>query len=111
MITAIFILFCYLWIFWGLYVLVMGVYRAYLDKRLTKITIALSFPFLILGIIVDVLANIFVASIIFLEPPKEFLVTMRLQRYNKQNLGWRTSLSTWICDNLLDVFDPTGSHC
>lgn len=111
MIATVFAIFVYLWFSWALYVLIMGIYRAHLDKRLNKVTILLSLPFIALGYILDVLANIFVASILFLELPKELYVTTRLQRYKKQNLGWRTQLSSWICINLLDVFDPTGSHC
>lgn len=111
MITAVFVVLCYFWFSWALYILIMGIYRAHLDKRLTKVTIALSLPFIALGYILDVVANIFVASVVFLELPKELYVTSRLQRYKKQDLGWRTRLSNWICSNLLDVFDPTGSHC
>lgn len=111
MIAAVFGILCYLWVFWGLYVLIMGVYRAHLAGRLTKTTLVLSLPFLALGYLVDIIANIAIASIVFFELPKEFLVTTRLQRYNRTGTGWRKSLATWICDNLLDVFDPTGSHC
>lgn len=111
MIAAVFGILSYCWISWGLYVLIMGVYRAHLAKRLNWATILLSLPFLALGYILDVLANIFIASILFLEVPREWFVTTRLQRYNAQKSNWRSKLSKWICDNLLDVFDPTGSHC
>lgn len=39
----------WLWVFWYLYVLVMGLYRAYLDKRLTKFTLVMAAPALFLG--------------------------------------------------------------
>jgi hypothetical protein len=104
----------FLWVFWGLYVLVMGIYRAHLAKRLTPVTTALSLPFVLLGYAMDVLTNITVASLVFLEPPREFLVTTRLQRHIASTYargGWRKRLATWVCDHLLDVFDPTGDHC
>ncbi len=38
----------FLWAFWAMYVLVMGIYRAHLAKRLTPVTLALSLPFVAL---------------------------------------------------------------
>lgn len=101
----------YLWLFWGVYVLVMGIYRAHMQDRLTKITLVLSIPFILLGYIMDVLANIFIATIIFLELPREWLVTARLIRHRDKSKGWRSKLSAFICEHILDVFDPKGSHC
>ena len=60
----------FLWAFWGMYVLVMGIYRAHLAKRLTPVTLALSLPFVVLGYVMDVLANVTVASAVFVEPPR-----------------------------------------
>ena len=101
----------FLWIFWGFYVLVMGIYRAHLDKRLTPVTRVLSAPFVVVGAVFDVVANITIASIIFLEFPRELLVTARLKRHIRSGTGWRHKLSTYVCDHVLDVFDPTGNHC
>lgn len=39
----------FLWAFWAMYVLVMGIYRAHLAKRMTPVTLALSLPFVALG--------------------------------------------------------------
>lgn len=102
----------FLWVFWGLYVLVMGLYRAHLDHRLTPVTTVLGLPFVVVGFVVDVLANITLASIAFFEVPREWLVTDRLQRHIRTpTSAWRTRLASWICDHLLDVFDPSGDHC
>ncbi len=101
----------YLWAFWALYVLVMGLYRANLDGRLVGLNKLLGFPFLIIGAVVDVLANITIASIVFMEPPKEWLVTTRLQRYMTYRRGYRKTLALYICDHILDPFDPRGNHC
>jgi hypothetical protein len=91
----------------------MGIYRAYLDKRLNKLTLCLSLPFVAVGVALDVLANFFVATFVFLELPNEWLVTSRLVRLQKGNAigNWRRTYADWICYNLLDVFDPTGFHC
>lgn len=99
------------WLLWALYVMVMGVYRAHLSRRLSATAKILAAPWVVLGFAVDVLVNITFASVMFLEPPKELLVTTRLQRHASASHGWQRDLATWICSHLLDVFDPTGNHC
>ena len=100
------------WLLWALYILVMGIYRAHLDKRLTRLTYALAMPWVALGFALDVVVNVTVASLLFLEPPWELLVTSRLKRHIAASAGgWRHRLAVFICDHLLDVFDPTGNHC
>lgn len=101
----------YLWCFWYLYVLVMGFYRAHLARKMTGITYLLALPALCVGYVVDALANIVFATIVFQEWPREMLVTSRLTRYINGESGWRRDLAQGICDALLDIFDPTGSHC
>lgn len=101
----------YLWAFWMIYILVMGLYRAYLDKRLSKLMIVLVSPVLLLGLLFDVLANVTVATILFWEFPKEALVTTRLSRYIKTDTTWRRRHSKWVCTKLLDPFDPSNNHC
>lgn len=61
-----------------------------------------------IGVILDVLLNWIVGSILFLEIPREFLLTERLQRH-KKGKGWRYKLAYWLCENLLNPFDP--GHC
>lgn len=102
----------YLWLFWCAYVLVMGLYRAHLARRMSRVTYVLAAPALLVGVLMDVLANIVIASVVFLEPPREWLVTQRLQRHITQDMGtWRGYLAAWVCTHLLDVFDPSGDHC
>lgn len=100
----------FLWLFWGAYVLVMGIYRAHLANRLTWVTYCLGGLYVVIGIVMDVAANLLIASIVFWERPHEWLVTTRLIRLKKSN-EWRGKLARWVCANLLDVFDPVGTHC
>jgi hypothetical protein len=111
MLYALVLLLAYLWLLWGVYVLVMGLYRAHLQERLTNVTLVLGLPFIVLGYLMDILANIFIATIVFVELPKEWLVTTRLIRHQNESWGWRAKLSFYICEHLLDVFDPKGNHC
>jgi hypothetical protein len=101
------------YIFWCLYIAVMGCYRAHLDGRLEGITKILAYPLVLVGIIVDVVFQYTVACIVFRDLPRrnEYLVTARLQRYVAKNSGWRSVWAMWICTNLLDMFDPAGDHC
>lgn len=107
----------YLYAFYAFYIIVMGVWRAKLSGRLswakTPYTYALCLPFVVIGLLMDVVAQYTIACLIFLDIPKpgEHLVTDRLQRYVAQRYGWRCRWAHWVCDNLLDIFDPTGEHC
>lgn len=100
------------WLLWAMYVMVMGIYRAHLDKRLTTTTKILAAPWVVIGYGLDVIVNLTIASLVFWEPPWELLVTSRLKRHiDAAAGGWRHRLAVWICDRLLDPFDPTGHHC
>lgn len=100
-----------LWLLWALYVFVMGVYRLHLKKELKGINFVLAWPIVIVGVILDAVINITLASIIFLDIPREWLTTARLHRYIENEAGWRTKIAKYICDNILDIFDPKGNHC
>ena len=101
----------FLWLFWGFYVQVMGLYRVYLRKELKGLNAVLALPYVIVGLLLDVFANVFLGTFVFLELPKEFLVTSRLQRYKTYKRGYKLRMATLICEGMLDVFDPTGDHC
>lgn len=101
----------WVWGFWALYVLVMGLYRAKLDGRLTGVALWLGWPWYAFGWAVDLLSNIFLATVLFVDPPRELMVTIRFQRYMRGPDGWRKVVASWVCTNLLDYFDPTGKHC
>lgn len=103
--------FLYLYVFWCLYIAIMGIYRAHLDKRLTGAAKWLAYPLVAIGLVIDVLANIFLATTVFLELPQEWLVTQRLSRLINSKASWRTTLADFICTRVLDPFDPTGKHC
>lgn len=114
-----------LWCFWALFVVMMGMYRAYLAKRLGPVLLVLGGPFVVVGLFLDFLAQMLVAPFVFRELPPvrvvrflrwegymvEPLVTHRLRRHMAGPAGWRRDRAEWICNNMLDPIDPTGSHC
>ena len=72
---------------------------------------------LIIGAPIYLFLNIVVATIIFVDLPRELQFTKRCQRYIKGETGWfeitrkwRKKAATYICRVLLDPFDE-GSHC
>jgi len=94
---------------WLLFLAVMNLRRAYEDKRLSRPAIALGLPILVAGFLLDVLVNLTLASIVFLDLPREWTTSERLARYLPQP-GWRSVAAAWVATNLLDPFDPSGSH-
>lgn len=98
---------------WYVYVLVMGLYRAHLMGRLYGLAKVLAYPAVAVGWLLDWLANVLIATVIFGEVPRAWneLVTDRLSRYVKGPMGYRRTRALWVCTHLLDVFDPTGTHC
>ena len=105
----------FLLLFFYLYILVMGIYRAYLNKKFAgrPFVFSLCIPAILLGLIVDFTANITYATIVFLELPRECLVTTRLSRimYDPNESVERIQLATFICHSMLDIFDPSEDHC
>lgn len=103
----------FLWVFFYLYVLVMAFYRLHLGGKLHGVLRVAAYPTVVIGYLVDLLANWTFAALAFQELPCHplELVTDRLQRYmgepGTRNHRW----ATWLCTNLLDPLDPTGAHC
>jgi len=91
----------------------MGIYRAHLDNRLSNFLLVICAPAVILGVIFDVVANLTIASVVFRKLPREWLVTTRLKKIQDNPLEHvhNKALAKYICENMLDIFDPTGNHC
>jgi hypothetical protein len=100
-----------LWVFWCLYIFMMGIYRAFLQRRLKGLSLVMSSPVLAVAFVLDFLAQMTVFSVLFLDHPRDWLVTNRLRRYMAGPDGWRKRLADYLCHHLLDPFDPTGGHC
>ena len=100
------------YVFWLLYLGACALYRAKKEKVLSKSALVISLPIILSVVIIDFLMNYSLFTLFFWELPKEALVTDRLTRHIKEiNPSWRKTLATWICNNLLNPFDPSGTHC
>lgn len=95
-----------LWIF---YLAVMNLKRARDVGRLYGPAVAPGVFSLVLGYFLDFVVNVFVFSVILLEPPRETTVTARLKRHAAKNT-WRGAVARWFAANFLDPFDPSGRH-
>lgn len=99
-----------LYALWLFYLAVMNLKRARNDGTLTKVAYVMGLPMLILGLALDCLVNLTVMTVLFLELPRETLVTGRLQRHARNGTGWRQKLAIWFAVHTTDAFDPSGPH-
>ncbi|WP_170860403.1 hypothetical protein [Duganella sp. CF458] len=95
---------------WVLYLAVMNLQRARDAGTLSPTARFLGTVLLYIGLVADFLVNVAPVSVLFLEPPREYLVTQRLTRHANTVGGWRKRLALWFAKNLLDPFDPSGQH-
>lgn len=108
MLMWVLIAFVFTYYTWGMYLAAMTLIRA--KETLSMTSKVFAYPFVFYGVVVDFLFNAVIGSAIFLEPPKEWLFTARVSRWNDDD-GWRGATARWICMHLLDPFDPDGTHC
>jgi hypothetical protein len=97
-----------LWIF---YLALMNLDRAKGNGTLTSTALYLGYPLLGVGYALDIFLNLTVCTILFLEVPRELTVTSRLSRHILDQTGYRKLVALWMCTNLLNTFDPSGTHC
>lgn len=100
-----------MWVFWCGYVFTMGLYRAKLQGRLKGLSLVLASPVVAVAFTLDFVAQMTVFTVVFMDPPRHWLVTNRLRAYMRGPDGWRRQWADRLCHHLLDPFDPTGSHC
>jgi hypothetical protein len=103
---------------WVLYLACMNLKRAKDADRIPRVGYWFGYPVLLVGLAADFFYNVILATVLFGELPQEWLLTGRLQRYLRDpdaGQAWwlysRKTVARWLCDNLLDPFDPSGNHC
>jgi len=96
-------------VLWVLYLASMNIFAN--RASIKPVILWLAAGVVIAALVVDVLVNITIGTILFLEWPREWLLSQRLKRYHMQAFNWRFTIAAWICENLLNPFDPNKSHC
>lgn len=99
----------FLWEVWTRYLAIMSLYRAERAGTLPKSSRIAGMPLLAYGYFIDFVGNMLVC-ILFLDLPRELLITSRLQRYVDGPDGRRRRMAIWFAEHLLDPFDPKGHH-
>lgn len=97
---------------WVQYLAVMHLEAARDAGKLPDATLPYAKAVLYFGLFWDFSYNIIFATIIFLDFPREWVVTSRLERYKygSGTAAWRLKLTNWFASVLLDPFDPSGLH-
>lgn len=101
---------------WLQYLAIMNLQRARDSATLPAMAYRIALPILYFGLLCDFLLNVIWGTAMFLDPPHEWLLTSRLERYKfgrgdvPAQTGWRLSLTDWLAAVLLDPFDPKGQH-
>lgn len=98
------------WLLFVFYAAVMALKRVRDAGAMTWPLVVLGYPALYVGLLLDVLVNFTGCTLLFLELPREWLVTQRLSRHIKGS-GRRAAIARWVCSRLLDDLDPSGCHC
>jgi hypothetical protein len=94
--------------FYVLYIAAINIYRDW--DSLTPWVQAFAFAPVVVMLIVDMAMQVTLFTLLFLDLPKEGLVTQRLTRYRKGPDGWRKTVAVAICEHMLNPFDVKG-HC
>lgn len=97
------------YLLWVHYVAVMRLMQVRDAGQLTAAMKAIGYPALVVGLLLDLIVNTFVATLIFVELPREFTVSARLTRHS-ESTGWRQRVAVAIRTALLDNIDPNGVH-
>lgn len=99
------------YLLWICYLAITNLRRAQKAGKLHPLAHALGMPLVAFGIALDCLVNVTIVTLIAADLPREFFVTTRMKRYQRQGSGWRFDTANWVCRNLLDAFDHDGCHC
>ena len=95
---------------WQFYKIVMWLKKKKDKLKHHPVWFLLGYILAVVFALCDGVYNITLGTIIFRQLPAEFYFTSRLKR-NKANPGWRGELATFICEQMLDPYDPSGDHC
>lgn len=100
-------IFAYTYVFWLIFICAISTKNIW--PTLSNLTRALLLPVGLLGVLMDVFFNIFIATPLLLDWPREWLFTQRMDNY-EFTTGWRKTFALWLCRTFLNPFQ-VGGHC
>ena len=98
-----------LYLLWVLYLAAQALNRARVDGTWRLPARVLGWPVILVTVLLDITINWTLATVVFMDRAREPTLSQRLSRYLAGD-GWRRAWAAWIGANLLDPFDPSGSH-
>jgi hypothetical protein len=101
--------FVLVYLLWFFFIAVMNIKRVSDVGKLSRFATVLSYPIVIVGVMIDAATNWLVFTFVLLELPQEITVTARLKRHHRESIGWRLAV-VLILEPILDPFDPSGDH-
>ncbi|MGQ3001301.1 MAG: hypothetical protein ACT6UH_00705 [Hydrogenophaga sp.] len=101
-----------LWLLWIFYLAVMNLQRVHMAGKLGRVALILGVPALVVGFVLDLLANLVIFTVLLGELPRwgEWTVTARLKRHLATSSGYRLAVAHWFETELLAEFDHKGYH-
>jgi hypothetical protein len=100
-----------LWALWVLYIAMMNIKRVAATQSMPVRVKLLVYPTMAVFEAIEVIANVIILTVLFLDWPRERHVSDRLRRYwrNPYRYGWRLHIVKFL-KPMLDPFDPAGPH-
>ncbi len=77
-------------------------------KRKDKLTLAEKAIF-VFGLLIDVVLQLTIINLIFLDIPREFTISERIARLANNDKGWRGDFAYWFYKKFLHPHDPGHS--
>ena len=94
-------------VLWVLYLAVMNLQRARDAGTISHAVYRTALTLQYIGLFLDFVCNAVPFAILFVELPREWLVTSRIQRHASDSTGWRKSLAVWVAVNWLNPFSQS----
>ena len=98
------------WLLWVLFLATMNLAQAKSEGKLKSFALWAGYTVLAVGLLVDFIVQITVATVLWLELPRELTVSGRVERLCREGHGYRLALAMWFRRVLLAPFDRSGGH-
>lgn len=98
------------WLLWVLFLATMNLAQSKAEGKLHGFALWAGYTVLAVGLLVDLVVQITVATVMWLEFPREWTVSGRVERLCREGHGYRLGLALWFRRTLLAPFDRSGGH-
>ena len=98
------------WLLWVLFLATMNLGQAKAEGKLKGFALYAGYTVLAVGLLVDFVVQVTVATVLWLELPRELTVSGRVERLCREGHGYRLTLALWFRRVLLAPFDRSGGH-